>query len=198
MVGYTGFRGDEFAIKDPNVGRFDPETGSYQFVMDGTLTPFEHPNGIPIPNYVTVGRFTKPGTYRIGVNCVFNEASAAINFGKFSKIWAGWEYTLPFLLYCMPGSLPQTAETASVQNSIRGAPQYCNELILQSNVIGVEDTLSAAPWFWQFGPGITFDFTITKGGTGAALIIPLTLLQDSKTQKWQLEVYCVDYKEGEV
>ena len=198
MVGYTGFRGDEFAIKDPANGVFDPETGSYKFVMDGTLTPFEHSSGVAIPNYVTVGRFTKPGNYRIGVNCVFNEPTASINFSKFGKMFNNWAYTLPFLLYCMPGSLPQVNETKSMLNSIRGAPQYCNELVLQASIIGEDSTLSTIPWFWMFGAGITFDFTITKGGTGAALVIPLTLLSDSKTQKWTLEVYCVDFEEGEV
>lgn len=198
MVGYTGFRGDEFAIKNPDVGLFDPVTGAYRFTMDGSVQPFTHNNGIPIPNYVTVGRFTKPGTYRIGINCVFNEPSAAINFSVFTKAYTGWAYTLPFLLYCMPGSLPQVDEEPSMLNSIRGAPQYCNELYLQSKVAGVEGTTTTAPWFWMFGPGITFDFTITKGGTGAALVIPLTELTGSKTNKWNLEVYCVDFKEGEV
>jgi hypothetical protein len=192
VTGYTGFRGDEFSLSPEavdNGSTFDPELGLYRVVIKAS-NPFEHQViGIPIANNFVAGRFTKPGVYRIGLRPRWKTANSGLDISKFSKANLSYMDYLPYLLFCVPNAEPQVSEQPSMLNSTMGAPQYFNELIAQYTSM---DGVNQYPGFYCFGGGITFDFKITRGGSGAALIVPLSAMV-GKDEEYELIVSCVDF-----
>jgi hypothetical protein len=191
VTGYTGFRGDEFSFSakaEKNGSVFDSELGLYRIVIEAS-SPFEHPVlGIPIANNFVAGRFQKPGVYRIGIRPQWKTENSGLDTTKFSKANMSYMDYLPYLLFCVPNAKPQVNDDVSVNNSTVGAPQYFNELIAQYTMT---DGQTQYPGFYCFGGGITFDFKITKGGSGAALIVPLSAMV-GKDETYELVISCVE------